>query len=113
MKARMPAGYGRPDPNAMMRQVQKMQEALKAKTEELEGCEFTGTASGEMVSVTMTGKHQVTAVKIKPEAVDPDDIEMLEDLVAAAVNDAIRQVDETTESEMGKITGGLNIPGLG
>ena len=66
-----------------------------------------------MVLVTMTGKHQVTAVKIKPEAVDPDDIEMLEDLVAAAVNDAIRQVDETTESEMGKITGGLNIPGLG
>ena len=113
MKARMPAGYGRPDPNAMMRQVQKRQEALKAKTEELEGREFTGTASGEMVSVTMTGKHQVTAVKIKPEAVDPDDIEMLEDLVAAAVNDAIRQVDETTESEMGKITGGLNIPGLG
>ena len=113
MKARMPAGYGRPDPNAMMRQVQKMQEALKAKTEELEGREFTGTASGEMVSVTMTGKHQVTAVKIKPEAVDPDAIEMLEDLVAAAVNDAIRQVDETTESEMGKITGGLNIPGLG
>ena len=113
MKARMPAGYGRPDPNAMMRQVQKMQEALKAKTEELEGREFTGTASGEMVSVTMTGKHQVTAVKIKPEAVDPDDIEMLEDLLAAAVNDAIRQVDETTESEMGKITGGLNIPGLG
>ena len=113
MKARMPAGYGRPDPNAMMRQVQKMQEALKAKTEELEGREFTGTASGEMVSVTMTGKHQVTAVKIKPEAVAPDDIEMLEDLVAAAVNDAIRQVDETTESEMGKITGGLNIPGLG
>ena len=113
MKARMPAGYGRTDPNAMMRQVQKMQEALKAKTEELEGREFTGTASGEMVSVTMTGKHQVTAVKIKPEAVDPDDIEMLEDLVAAAVNDAIRQVDEITESEMGKITGGLNIPGLG
>ena len=110
MKARMPKGYGRPDPNAMMRQVQKMQEALKAKTEELEGREFTGTASGEMVSVTMTGKHQVTAVKIKPEAVDPDDIEMLEDLVAAAVNDAIRQVDETTESEMGKITGGLNLP---
>ena len=113
MKARLPKGYGRPDPNAMMRQVQKMQEALKAKTEELEGREFTGTASGEMVSVTMTGKHQVTAVKIKPEAVDPDDIEMLEDLVAAAVNDAIRQVDEITESEMGKITGGLNIPGLG
>lgn len=113
MKARMPAGYGRPDPNAMMRQVQKMQEAIKAKTEELENTEFTGTASGEMVTVTMTGKHQVTAVKIKPEAVDPEDIEMLEDLIAAAVNDAVRHVDETTESEMGKLTGGLNIPGLG
>ena len=61
MKARMPAGYGRPDPNAMMRQVQKMQEAIKTKTEELENTEFTGTASGEMVTVTMTGKHQITA----------------------------------------------------
>lgn len=113
MKARMPAGYGRPDPNAMMRQVQKMQEAIKAKTEELEAREFSGSASGSMVTVTMTGKHQITAVSIKPEAVDPEDVEMLEDLVAAAVNDAIRQVDETTESEMGQITGGLNIPGLG
>lgn len=113
MKARMPAGYGRPDPNAMMRQVQKMQEAIKAKTEELESREFSGSASGGMVTVTMTGKHQITAVSIKPEAVDPEDVEMLEDLVAAAVNDAIRQVDETTESEMGQITGGLNIPGLG
>ena len=113
MKARMPAGYGRPDPNAMMRQVQKMQDALKAKQEELENTEFTGSASGDMVTVTMTGKHQVTAVKIKPEAVDPDDIEMLEDLVAAAVNAAVRSVDETTEKEMGAITGGLNIPGLG
>lgn len=113
MKARMPAGYGRPDPNAMMRQVQKMQDALKAKQEQLENTEFTGSASGDMVTVTMTGKHQVTAVKIKPEAVDPDDIEMLEDLVAAAVNAAVRSVDETTEKEMGAITGGLNIPGLG
>ena len=113
MKARMPAGYGRPDPNAMMRQVQKMQDALKAKQEELENTEGTGSASGDMVTVTMTGKHQVTAVKIKPEAVDPDDIEMLEDLVAAAVNAAVRSVDETTEKEMGAITGGLNIPGLG
>lgn len=113
MKARMPAGYGRPDPNAMMRQVQKMQDALKAKQEELEAREFTGSASGDMVTVTMTGKHQVTAVSIKPEAVDPDDVEMLEDLVAAAVNAAMRSVDEATEKEMGAITGGLNIPGLG
>lgn len=88
MKARLPKGYGRPDPNAMMRQVQKMQDDIRAKQEELEAKEYTGTASGEMVTVTMNGKHEITAVKIKPEAVDPDDIEMLEDLIAAAVNSA-------------------------
>ena len=93
MKARLPKGYGRPDPNAMMRQVQKMQDDIRAKQEELEAKEYTGTASGEMVTVTMNGKHEITAVKIKPEAVDPDDIEML--------------------AEMSKMTGGLNIPGLG
>ena len=112
MKARLPKGYGRPDPNAMMRQVQKMQDDIRAKQEELEAKEYTGTASGEMVTVTMNGKHEITAVKIKPEAVDPDDIEMLEDLVAAAVNATVKQVDETAEAEMGKLTGGLNLPGL-
>ena len=79
MKARMPAGFGRPDMNALMRQAQKMQDDMKAK---------------------------------QAEAVDPDDIEMLEDLVAAAVNATVKQVDETAEAEMGKLTGGLNIPGL-
>ena len=113
MKARLPKGYGRPDPNAMMRQVQKMQDEIRAKQEELEAKEYTGTASGEMVTVTMTGKHEVTAIKIKPEAVDPDDLEMLEDLIAAAVNEAVRVVDEASEKEMGALTGGLNIPGLG
>ena len=113
MKARMPKGYGRPDPNAMMRQVQKMQDAIREKQAELEAKEYTGTASGEMVTVTMTGKHEVTAVKIKPEAVDPDDIEMLEDLVAAAVNSAVSAADKEAEEEMGKLTGGLNIPGIG
>ena len=88
MKARLPKGYGRPDPNAMMRQVQKMQDDIRAKQEELEAKEYTGTASGEMVTVTMNGKHEITAVKIKPEAVDPDDIEMLEDLKAGKKVDA-------------------------
>ena len=111
MKARMPKGYGRPDPNAMMRQVQKMQDAIREKQAELEAKEYTGTASGEMV--TMTGKHEVTAVKIKPEAVDPEDIEMLEDLVAAAVNSAVSAADKEAEEEMGKLTGGMNIPGIG
>ena len=94
MKARMPAGFGRPDMNALMRQAQKMQDDMKAKQAELEAAEYTGSASGEMVTV------------------DPDDIEMLEDMVAAAINATVKQVDETAEAEMGKLTGGLNIPGL-
>ena len=113
MKAILPKGYGRPDPNAMMRQVQKMQDEIRAKQEELEAKEYTGTASGEMVTVTMTGKHEITAVHIKPEAVDPDDLEMLEDLIAAAVNSAVAAVDKDSEEEMGRLTGGMNIPGLG
>ena len=111
MKARMPAGFGRPDMNALMRQAQKMQDDMKAKQAELEAAEYTGSASGEMVTVR-NGKHEILGITIKPEAVDPDDIEMLEDLVAAAVNATVKQVDETAEAEMGKLTGGLNIPGL-
>ena len=113
MKARLPKGYGRPDPNAMMRQVQKMQDEIRAKQEELEAKEYTGTASGEMVTVTMTGKHEITAVKIKPAAAPPEDIEMLDPPLAAAVNSAVAAVDKESEEEMAKMTGGLNIPGLG
>lgn len=113
MKARLPKCYGRPYPQAMMRQVQKMQDEIRAKQDELEAREYTGTASGEMVAVTMTGKHEVTAIKIKPEAVDPDDLEMLEDLIAAAVNSAVAAVDKDSDEEMAKMTGGMNIPGLG
>ena len=105
MKARMPAGFGRPDMNALMRQAQKMQEDMKAKQAEL-------GAAGEMVTVKMNGKHEVLSITIKPEAVDPDDVEMLEDMVAAAINATVKQVDETAEAEMGKLTGGMNIPGL-
>ena len=112
MKARMPQGYGRPDVNALMRQAQKMQEEMKAKQAELEATEYQGTASGGMVQVTMTGKHQITAIKINPDVVDPEDIEMLEDLIAAAVNDAVRAVDEDATAQMGKLTGGMNIPSL-
>ena len=107
MKARLPKGYGRPDPNAMMRQVQKMQDDIRAKQEELEAKEYTGTASGEMVTVTMNGKHEITAVKIKPEAVDPDDIEMLEDLIAAAVNSASAAVDRRSEHPRSGLRGCL------
>ena len=113
MKARMPGGYGRPDMNSLMRQAQKMQSDMQAKQAELEQTEYTASAPGEMVTVTMNGKHQVLSVAIKPEAVDPDDVEMLQDLVAAAVNAAVQTVDEAVAAEMGKLTGGLNIPGLG
>lgn len=112
MKARMPGGYGRPDMNSLMRQAQKMQSDMQAKQAELEQTEYTASAPGEMVTVRMNGKHEVLAVTIKPEAVDPDDIEMLEDMVAAAFNDAVRVVDEASSAELGKITGGMNIPGM-
>ena len=111
MKARMPAGYGRPDMNALMRQAQKMQEDMKSKQAELEAAEYTGSAAGEMVTVKMNGKHEVLSITIKPEAVDPDDIEMLEDLIMAATNEALRMQEEDQNSQMSKITGGMG--GLG
>ena len=113
MKARLPKGYGRPDPQAMMRQVQKMQDEIRAKQDELEAREYTGTASGEMVTVTMTGKHEVTAIKIKPEAVDPDDLEMLEDLIAAAVNSAVAAVDKDAEPLENLADQFARFPGIG
>ena len=114
MKARMPAGFGRPDMNSLMRQAQKMQEDMKAKQAELEAAEYTGSASGEMVTVKMNGKHEVLSITIKPEAVDPDDIEMLEDLIVAATNEALRQVEEESGAAMSKLTGGLGsgMPGM-
>lgn len=112
MKARMPKGFGKPDMNALMRQAQKMQDDMKAKQEELEATEYQASAAGGMVEITMMGSHQVKAVKIKPEAVDPDDIEMLEDMIAAAINEAVRKIEDASTEELGKITGGMNIPGL-
>ena len=113
MKARMPAGFGRPDMNALMRQAQKMQEDMKAKQAELEAAEYTGSAAGEMVTVKMNGKHEVLSITIKPEAVDPEDVEMLQDLVISAVNEALRQADDAMSSRMNSFTSGLNIPDLG
>ena len=112
MKARLPQGYGRPDVNALMRQAQKMQDDMKAKQEELENTEYKGSVSGGAIEVTMTGKHEVTAIKIQPELVDPEDIEMLEDMVAAAVNEAVRLVDEDSNAAMEQITGKAGFPGL-
>ena len=107
MKARMPRGFGKPDMNALMRQAQKMQDDMKAKQEELEATEYTGSAAGGMVEVAMMGNHQLKSITIKPEAVDPDDVEMLQDLIVAAANEALRKADEANAELMGKMTGGL------
>ena len=98
--------------NNLMKQAQKMQRQREEAQKELEEKEITAAAGGGAVEVTVSGKREITKVKLSEEVVDPDDIEMLEDLVAAAVNATVKQVDETAEAEMGKLTGGMNIPGL-
>ncbi len=111
MKARIP-GANHQSQAAMMKQVQKMQEDMANLQADIEDREFTASAGGGIVEVTFNGKHEMKKITIDPEAVDPQDIEMLEDFITIAVNEAIRNIDETTSREMGAITGGLNIPGL-
>ncbi len=98
--------------NQMLRQAQKMQEDMAVLQEDLENREYSATSGGGLIEVTVDGKHKIKSLKIKPEAVDPDDAEMLEDLITVAVNEAIENAAKTAEQEMGAITGGLNIPGL-
>lgn len=111
MKCRIPNSGGG-NMNAMIKQAQKMQEDMAALQEDLENREYTATSGGGLVSVTVDGKHLIKSIKINPDAVDPDDAEMLEDLVTVAVNEAISNAIKTAETEMGAITGGLNVPGL-
>ncbi|MFZ7121463.1 MAG: YbaB/EbfC family nucleoid-associated protein [Eubacteriaceae bacterium] len=96
----------------MMKQVQKMQQEMQKVQAELEEKEVEATSGGGAVTVVATGKKNIVSIKIKPEVVDEDDIEMLEDLILAAVNEALRSADEMVAGEMSKITGGMNIPGL-
>ena len=110
-KSRIPMGMGG-NMNNMIKQAQKMQQNMLKMQEEIEQSEFEATAGGGAVCVKMSGKKELSEVKIKPEAVDPDDVEMLEDLILTAVNDVIKQVDNASASKMSSITGGLNIPGL-
>lgn len=98
--------------NQMMKQVKKLQEQMQQIQAELKNKTVEGTAGGGMVTVTMNGHKEVLAVRIQPEAVDPDDLEMLEDLVRAAINNALKAVDELIERDMGKLAGGINLPGL-
>jgi DNA-binding YbaB/EbfC family protein len=97
--------------NNLMKQAQKMQKQMEESTKDLESKEFTSAAGGGAVEVTVNGKKEVTKVKLSPEVVDPEDIEMLEDLIIAATNEALRKMEEESQAQMSKITGGLN--GLG
>jgi len=96
----------------LARQAQKLQQQMTKMQEEIEAREFEATAGGGMCTAKVNGKKEVLSIEIKPEAVDPDDIEMLQDLVLAAVNEALRNAGDTMEREMGKFTGGFGMPGL-
>ncbi len=103
---------GMPNMNNMMKQVQQMQKKMEQTQEELNNREFETSAGGGAVTVKINGKKEILTIDIKPEVVDPDDVEMLQDLVLAAVNEAIRTADEIVTKEMSKITGNMNLPGL-
>ena len=96
----------------MMKQARKMQEQLAAAQENIAQSTVDASAGGGMVKVTVNGQMQITSLKIDPEALDPEDVEMLEDMVTAAVNEALRGVGDLANRQMGAITGGLNIPGM-
>ena len=98
--------------NSMLKQAQKMQEEMQRVQEEIEEKTVSATAGGGMVEVVANGKKEIISIKIKPEVVDADDIETLEDLIMVAVNEAVKKADEMMQEGMGAITGGLNIPGL-
>ena len=96
----------------MIKQAQKMQQDMAKMQEELEEKEVTASAGGGAVTVTATGKKVIKSIEISPDAVDPEDVEMLQDLVMAAVNEALRQADEMVTKEMSRVTGGMNLGGM-
>ena len=114
MKARLPQGMGKGPGSQkdMLRQVQKMQQDMEAKQAELEAREYDIAAGGGVCKIKINGKKEILSIELDPMIVDADDIETLQDILVAGVNEAIKRVEETTASEMSKITGNLNIPGL-
>jgi DNA-binding YbaB/EbfC family protein len=105
----MPGGMNQA---AMIKQAQKMQQDMLRMQEELENKTYSCAAGGGMVTATVNGKHQVVGIEIKPEAVDPDDVEMLQDMIIAAVNEAMRTADTDAQNNMSRLTGGLNLGGM-
>lgn len=114
MKARLPRGMGGgpQNMNAMIKQAQKMQADMEALQEDLDAREYEIAVGGGVIGVKINGKKEILSIDIKPEIVDPEDIETLQDTLVAAVNQAIKKVEETNSAEMQKITGDINVPGL-
>ncbi len=114
MKARLPQGMGGGAQNmqGMIKQAQKMQDEITRVQAELEAREFTASVGGGAVEVVLYGNKSVKAITIKPEVVDPEDVEMLQDLIISAVNEGIKTVETVSEEELSKVTGGVSFPGL-
>ena len=114
MKAKLPQGYGGGPTNmqSMVKQAQKMQDEMEKVSAELEQKDYVATVGGNAVTATVSGKLELKSLDIKPEVVDPEDIEMLSDLIIAAVNEALRSAEEEKNSRLEAISGGINIPGL-
>ena len=112
MKARLPQGYGSggaQNLQQLARQAQKMQDQMEEATAELNAKEYTASSGGGMVTAEVNGKHELLSIKIDPEAVDPDDVEMLQDMIVAAVNEAVRSAQSAMNDSMSRLTGGLNL----
>lgn len=113
MKSRIPKNVGgAQNMNSMIKQAQKMQDEITELQNDIESREFPATSGGGQVEVVVTGAKNIKSLTIKPEVVDPEDVEMLQDLVISAINEAMSNVEKTTEEEMNKITGGVALPGL-
>ena len=96
----------------MMKQAQKMQQDLLKMQQEMEEKEYEATAGGGVITAVVSGKRELVRVTIDPEAVDPDDVEMLQDLLISAINECVKQIEDTSEAKMGAVTGGVSFPGL-
>lgn len=107
-----PGGMGGANMNNLLKQAQKFQKEMEKMQSDLENKEFEASVGGGAVAAVVNGKRELIDIKIKEEVVDPDDVEMLQDLIITAVNEALKKAEEQTNSEMGKLTGGMNIPGM-
>ena len=116
MKSRLPKGYGSgqaANMSQIAKQAQKIQEEMEKVSAELDEKEYTVSTGGNAVTVTMLGKMEITSLKISPDAIDPEDPEMLTDMIIGAVNEAIRSINADKEERMNAVTGGLSLPGMG